>query len=186
MQLPPLNRQTALTVCDSRRRALKENKTNQSIFFNDDLFNSGEDELRFSLRLCACLRQATRHCKSVYSAQFGIKHNRPLSAGCCLRCPIKNGIYCCLKSKPETHISRSPSETHFFLPWRCWCRSPPAAAVRQVIGMAHYRPKQRHDVAGVPTYLSAHHRSCASYTSSCQSTQNKRKIEPVYCPATPG
>lgn len=51
--------------------------------------------------------------------------------------------------------------------------------------MAHYRPKRRHDVAGVPTYLSAHHRSCAAYTSSRQSRQNKRKVELLQCPALP-
>lgn len=119
MQLRLLNRQTALTVRDSWRRALKENKTNQSFFLTMICLIRGRMRRRSNtlcVFVCMCVWLAIRHSKSVYSAQFGIKHNRLLSAGCCLWCPIKNGIYCCLKSKTGPRIFCSPSETHFFSP----------------------------------------------------------------------
>lgn len=46
--------------------------------------------------------------KSVYSAQFGIKHNRLLSACSCLWCPIKMEFIAALRARPK----------HTFLPLR--------------------------------------------------------------------
>lgn len=41
------------------------------------------------------------HSKSVYSAQFGIKHNRLLSACYCLWCPIKMEFIAALRASPN-------------------------------------------------------------------------------------
>lgn len=163
------------------------------IWFNSWYVGGGGGRVR---RCSLCLRESVHfwlapcHCKSVYSAQFGIKHNRLLSPGCCLCCPIKMEFIAALRASPGPtflFFFSLPSQTHIFSPGGVgagrFLFAPPVAAVRQVIRMAHYRPKQRHDVTGVPTYLSAHHRSCAAYISSHQSPQHKQKVELVHCPA---
>ncbi len=50
-------------------------------------------------RESVCLDQL--HSKSVYSAQFGIKHNRLLSACYCLWCPIKMEFIAALRASPN-------------------------------------------------------------------------------------
>lgn len=50
-------------------------------------------------RESVCLDQL--HSKSVYSAQFGIKHNRLLSACYCLCCPIKMEFIAALRASPN-------------------------------------------------------------------------------------
>lgn len=69
-----------------------------------------------------CFWLASCHCKSVYSAQFGIKHDRLLSAGCCLWCPIKMKFIAALRASPSPTFFAPLSNAHF-LPWWCWCRA---------------------------------------------------------------
>ena len=105
-------------------------------------------------RESVCLDQL--HSKSVYSAQFGIKHNRLLSACYCLWCPIKMEFIAALRASqnhtfPPLRSSLSLSHLHFFLfpssggggGSGVGVFSPPllAAAVRQVVRTAHYRPE---------------------------------------------
>lgn len=96
--------------------------------------------------------------------------------------PLKWNLLLPEEQARAPHFSLPLSNAHF-LPWWCCCIlfTPSVGAVRQVIRMAHYRPKQRHKVTGVPTYLSAHHHSCAAHISSHQSTQNKPNVELVHC-----
>lgn len=54
-------------------------------------------------RESVCLDQL--HSKSVYSAQFGIKHNRLLSACYCLWCPIKMEFIAALRESPNYTFS---------------------------------------------------------------------------------
>ena len=116
-----------------------------------------------------CLDQL--HSKSVYSAQFGIKHNRLLSACYRLWLPIKMEFIAALRASPNytffplSSVLFPLSHLHFFLFHGCSNSGgvgcfffPPflAAAVRQVVITAHYRP-ERAGAVGRPTYPSAHH-----------------------------
>lgn len=71
-----------------------------------------------------CLDQM--HSKSVYSAQFGIKHNRLLSACYCLWCPIKMEFIAALRARPNYTFSsllRLPFALLPFLLQLWWCGS---------------------------------------------------------------
>lgn len=101
-----------------------------------------------------CLDQL--HSKSVYSAQFGIKHNRLLSACYCLWCPIKMEFIAALRASPNYTFFPLRSVLPPFLPlictfsfspvmvmavvWDFFCFPLLAAAVTQVFRTAHYRP----------------------------------------------
>lgn len=101
------------------------------------------------------------HSKSVYSAQFGIKHNRVLSACFCLWCPIKMEFIGALRVSPNYTISLSaPSLPSSFAPPSTFSEVMSgkfypsillAAAVRQLVRAAHYRPMQA-ALVGRPTY----------------------------------
>lgn len=60
-------------------------------------------QVRDRQRESVCLDQL--HSKSVYSAQFGIKHNRLLSACYCLWCPIKMEFIAALRESPNYTFS---------------------------------------------------------------------------------
>ena len=104
------------------------------------------------------------HSKSVYSAQFGIKHNRLLSACYCLWCPIKMEFIAALRASPNYTFSCSAPSSSLSLSLICTSSffsdcgdvsvfgffshsSSSSVAVRHV---AHYRA----GTAGMPTYLS--------------------------------
>lgn len=126
----------------------------------------GTEQFRERQTESVCLDQL--HSKSVYSAQFGIKHSRLLSACYCLWCPwwcpIKMEFIAALRASPN-YIFPSvlhPSLLHFFFSHGngdgigvgCFLFSLLAVAVRQVVRTAHYRP-QTGSMVGMPTYLSS-------------------------------
>lgn len=74
------------------------------------------------LRESLCFWLAPCHCKSVYSAQFGIKHNRLLSVGCCSCCPIKMEFIAALRASLSPTFFAPLSNAQFLL-WWCWCRA---------------------------------------------------------------
>lgn len=61
------------------------------------------------------------HSKSVYSAQFGIKHNRLLSACYCLWCPIKMEFIAALRVSLSSTSFALLSSERLLVSW-CWCR----------------------------------------------------------------
>lgn len=92
----------------------------------------GTEQFRERQTESVCLDQL--HSKSVYSAQFGIKHNRLLSACYCLWCPwwcpIKMEFIAALRASPNyifPSALRPPSLSFalFLLSWQwwwLWCR----------------------------------------------------------------
>lgn len=104
-----------------------------------------------------CVRLGQLHSKSVYSAQFGIKHNRLLSACHCLWCPIKMEFIDALRANQKCTFF--PSAPFSFLAPFLICPLSPAVVIFsavsmfflffspcgsrsscQVLGPAHYTP----------------------------------------------
>lgn len=77
------------------------------------------DNISYLERERVCVDQL--HSKSVYSAQFGIKHNRVLSACYCLWCPIKMEFIAALRANLSSTFFALLSSERFLVSW-CWCR----------------------------------------------------------------
>lgn len=133
-----------------------------------------------------CLDQL--HRKSVYSAQFGIKHNRLLSACYCLWSPIKREFIAALRARPsQSHISLSLSLSHsylcFFFHWGD--RSGiihSARPERQVIGKARYRPEwtgREHRHGHLPVRHSWYHCHLPCHLREWRSDM---KLKSLLCP----
>lgn len=111
-------------------------------------------------RESVCLDQL--HSKSVYSAQFGIKHNRLLSACCCVWRPIKMEFIAALRANPN-YTFFSPQHSVFLHHASLFCASSSprgdgwmllAAAVWWEVLTVHYGPRRGH-MLDMPTYLSS-------------------------------
>lgn len=162
---------------------MEEKESKNFLSSCNDLSNSwwgrGREEMRWRVNgdgVCMCVRfwgggtERRResvcldqlHSKSVYSAQFGIKHNRLLSACCCVWRPIKMEFIAALRANPN-YTFFSPQHSVFLHHASLFCASSSprgdgwmllAAAVWWEVLTVHYGPVRGH-MLDMPAYLSS-------------------------------